>query len=153
MVFCKNCGKEIGDAKFCQYCGSSNDHNATVTINLVQNDLFTTIKEKIMQIGHEKLIKLIAWISTIINLIIRVVKNEIEVVYSVTYAQDDYYVISESGRNYMLLVIALQIILSVFLYRNAKKKEIAVSKKVIVLSAILLGIQILAMVMRFPAPY
>ncbi len=105
-----------------------------------------------MQIGHEKLIKLIAWISTFINLIIRVVKNEIEVVYNFL-AQDDYYVVSESGRNYMLLVFALQIILSAFVYRNAKKKEIVVSKKVIVLSVVLLAIQILAMVMRFPAPY
>ena len=103
-MFCKNCRKDIGDAKFCQYCGNQNDSNPNATVNLIQNDLFATIKDKIKQIGQVKLIKLTSIISTIINIIIRIVNNEIEVVYNFL-AQDDYLVISESGRSYMLIVI------------------------------------------------
>lgn len=151
-MFCKNCGKDIGDAKFCQYCGNQNDSNPNVTVNLIQNDLFATIKDKIKQIGQVKLIKLTSIISTIINIIIRIVNNEIEVVYNFL-AQDDYLVISESGRSYMLIVIALQIIISLFLYRNAKKEQTNISMKVIALFVISLVIQVLAMVLRIPAPY
>lgn len=151
-MFCKNCGKDIGDAKFCQYCGSQNEGNPNVTVNLIQNDLFTTIKDKIKQIGQGKLIKLISIISILINIIIRIVNNEIKVVYNFL-AQDDYLVISESGRNYMLIVIALQTIISLFLYRNARKEETNISKNVIILFVISLVIQVLAMVLQLPAPY
>ena len=40
------------------------------------------LKDKIKQIGQEKLIKLTSIISTIINIIIRIANNEIEVVYN-----------------------------------------------------------------------
>lgn len=151
-MFCKNCGKDIGDAKFCPYCGSQNEGNPNVTVNLSQNYLFTTFKDKIKQIGQGKLIKLISIISIIINIIIRIVNNEIKVVYNFL-AQDDYFVISESGRNYMLFVIALQIIISIFLYQNAKKEQTNISKNVIVLFVISLVIQVLTMVLQLPAPY
>lgn len=151
-MFCKNCGKDIGEAKFCQYCGSSNDVNNNITINLVQNDFIKTIKEKIVQIGQEKLIKLTAIIATIINVIIRVVNNEIEVVYSLL-AQDDYFVVSDTGRTYMLIVIAIQVVLSTLLYSNAKKSQILISKKATVLSVILIAVQIFAILLRLPAPY
>ena len=151
-MYCKNCGKDIGDAKFCQYCGNQNDGNANVTVKLIGSDLFTTIEDKIKQIGHEKLIKLTLMLSTVINIILRILNNEIEVVYNFL-AQDDYYVLSESGRNYILIVIALQIIISLFLYRNAKKAQTLISKKVIVLFVISLVIQVWVMVLRLPAPY
>lgn len=152
-MYCKNCGKDIGDAKFCQYCGSQNEGNPNVTVNLIQNDLFTTIKDKIKQIGQEVLIKFIAAIAVVINLIIRIANNEIEVVYSITFAQDDYFVVSQSGRNYMLIVCALQIIVSLFLFQNAKKEQNNISKKAIVLFVISLAVQVLAMTLRIPAPY
>lgn len=152
-MFCQNCGKDMGGAKFCQYCGGSNDAPPSVTVNLIQNDVFTTLRDKIKQIGQERLIKFIAVMAAVINVIIRIANNEIEVVYSVTFAQDDYLVLSESGRNYMLIVCALQIVISLFLFRNAKKEQTHISKKAIVLFVISLAIQVLAMVLRVPAPY
>ena len=151
-MFCKNCGKDIGDANFCQYCGYSNDSNPNITVNLIQKDLLETVKDKIKQIGHSKLIKIVAIISAIISVIIRIVSNEIEVVYY-ALAQDDYLVVSESGRKYMVILIALQAIITLFLFSNAKKEQIKNSRGTITLFIISLLIQILSMVLRFPAPY
>lgn len=152
IMFCKNCGKDIGEAKFCQYCGSSNDDNTNITVNLVQKDFIKTVKEKIALIGREKLIKLTAIIAAIINVIIRVANNEIEVVYSLL-AQDDYFVVSDTGRKYMLIVIAIQVIVSALLYSNAKKSQIAISKKATILSVVSITVQLFAMLLRLPAPY
>lgn len=151
-MFCKNCGKDIGEARFCQFCGTASDGNNNITVNIVQNDFIKTFKDKVMQIGEEKLIKLTAIIATIINVIIRVVNNEIEVVYSLL-TQDDYFVISDTGRIYMLMIIAIQIIASVLLYNNARKNQTVVSKKCVILSVTLVAVQIFVMLLRLPAPY
>ena len=151
-MFCKNCGKDIGDAKFCQYCGGSNDSTPNVIVNISRNDLFATIKDKIKQIGQEKLIKVISIVAAAVSIIIRIVHNEIEVVYNFL-AQDDYYVVSSTGRIYMLIVMALQVVLSLFLYKSAKNEQVKISKKTIIVFTIFLAIQVLAMILRIPAPY
>ncbi len=153
-MFCKNCGKDIGDAKFCQYCGSSNEEKQTnITVNLIQEDFVKKIKEKIFEIGHEKLLKLTSLIATIISIIVRIAKNEIETVYGVVLTQDDYFVISDIGRKYMIVVILIQLAISVLLYNNAKKAQAIVSKKTLLLVAASIIIQIFAMILRLPAPY
>lgn len=149
-MFCKNCGKDIGEARFCQFCGTPSDESNNITVNVVQNDFIKTLGEKIAQIGQEKLITLIAIISTIINIIIRIANNEIVTVYSLL-AQDDYFVISNTGRTYMLLVIVIQIITHILLYNNAKKNQSIVSKKSIALAIILIAIQVFAMLLKLPA--
>lgn len=151
-MYCKNCGKDIEDAKFCQYCGKPNNENLNVTVNVIQKDLLTTVKGKIKQIGQGKLIKLITIIATIINIIIRIVNNEIKVVYSLL-SQEDYFVVSEKGRTYMLIIIVLEIITTFCLYKNAKKDKTKISKGTFVLLVFSLIIQILAMLLQLPAPY
>ena len=151
-MFCKNCGKDIGDAKFCQYCGYSNDINPNTTANPNQNNLFTTIKDGINQIGYNKLIDFLSMISAIISIAIRIINNEIEVIYYFL-AQDDYFVISESGRKYIIIVIALQTIITLFYFLCTKKEQIKNPTQTIVLFIVSLVIQILAMMLRIPAPY
>ncbi len=114
--------------------------------------LFTTIKDKISQIGQNKLVKIITIIITIINMIVRRVNNEIKVVYSFL-AQDDYFVVSEKGRTYMLIIIALHILITFCLCKSAKKEERKVSKGTTVLVIFSLIIQVLAMLLQIPAPY
>ena len=151
-MYCKKCGKDIGEAKFCQYCGNSNDCTVGENVNSPNNDFLTTIKNKIKEIGHEKLIKLIAFFSVVISVIIRIIHNEIETVYDIL-VQEDYFVVSDIGRKYMLFMVVVQCVLSAFLYTNAKKEQTIVSKKTVFLFAVSLAVQILAMVLRFPAPY
>ncbi len=154
-MFCRNCGKDIGDAKFCQYCGKPSGEESKNT-HWLQNELFIGIKNKIKQIikgiGQEKLLNLIAWISAIMSIVIRIVNNEIKTVYDFL-TQEDYFVVSENGRKYMLIIIVFQIVISLLLYGNAKKERINISKTTIVLFFVSLVIQILATVVKLPAPY
>ena len=151
-MFCRNCGKEIGDAKFCPHCGQISGIEAPVAKEEKFSDLLVILKKKIGKIGHERLIRIIACIATVINIIIRITENEIEVV-RVALAYDDYYVISEDGKTKMLIVLGIHILAAVLLWYDGKKSSISVSKKTVIISLALLVIQIVAMLLRFPAPY
>ena len=151
-MFCKNCGKDIGDAKFCQHCGNSNESIPKITVEVSQKDFFAVVKDKIKQIGQGKLLKVISIIAAIVNIVIRVVNNEIEVVYY-ALAQDDFFVLSEEGRKYMIIVIALQSVLALFLHSNARKENVIIPNSSRVIFVVSLIIQVLAMVLRLPAPY
>ena len=148
-MFCKNCGKDIGDAKFCQYCGFCNDNTPKSSGSV---EFLKAAEEKIIKFGHNKVINIISGLFLIISLIIRIVNNEIDIVY-VLFAQDDYYVISEGGRTAVIVLIAIQVISSVLLYIHARYKRISVSIGVVAFFLISVVIQILMISIRLPAPY
>lgn len=147
-MFCKNCGKEIGEAKFCQYCGNQNSDTPTQN----DKDLFTRLKVGVNKIGYEKLLKYISLILGIISVIIRFLNNETQTVYNFL-AQDDYLVISANGRNYILIALAIQIVLSFFFIKCAKQDNIPIAKKTYILPIVSVVVMILAMVIKLPAPY
>ena len=151
-MFCRNCGKDIGDAKFCQYCGKQKDGDSAITIKLVQSDFIKTAIKRIDAIGTDKLIASLAAVSAIISIIIRFLNTEILTVYHV-FAEDDYFTISKRGRTSILVVVIIQTLISFLLYRNAKKAEGSIAKRSIILFIISLLIQIMAMILKFPAPY
>lgn len=147
-MFCKNCGKEIGEAKFCQYCGSQNID----TPNQTGKDLFADFKNQINKIGYDKLVKSISLILGIISIIIRFLNNETQTVYHFL-AQDDYLIINATGRNYILIALAIQIVLSAFLIKSAKQDKTPIAKKSYILPIVSVVVMILAMVIKLPAPY
>lgn len=147
-VFCKNCGKEIGEAKFCQYCGTQNSDTPTQN----DKDLFTRLKVSVNKIGYEKLLKYISLILGIISVIIRFLNNETQTVYNFL-AQDDYLVISANGRNYILIALAIQIVLSFFFIKCAKQDNLPIAKKTYILPIVSVVVMVLAMVIKLPAPY
>lgn len=147
-MFCKNCGKEIGEAKFCQYCGNQNSDTPTQN----DKDLFTRLKVSVNKIGYEKLLKYISLILGIISVIIRFLNNETQTVYNFL-AQDDYLVISANGRNYILIALAIQIVLSFFFIKCAKQDNLPIAKKTYILPIVSVVVMILAMVIKLPAPY
>ena len=152
-MFCKKCGKDIGDAKYCQYCGNCNDDTSKSTISTdIFKDIVKFAGENITKFGHDRLINIISWLSMIISLIVRIVCNEIEVVY-VLFVSDDYFVISEGGKAFVIVLMVIQALSSVLLYVHARYKSIVIPKRLIVLFIISLVIQILMISIRLPAPY
>lgn len=151
-MFCRKCGKEIGDSKFCSECGepviSNSVHRQTENLN----EIFSTLTRKVKKIGHEKLLKVVCVLSTVINLIIRITNNSITVVYS-ALAQDDYYCISEEGKKWTLIVIAIEIALSILFWLDARKNQMPISKIGITFGAIMLLIQLAIAFINVPAPY
>lgn len=147
-MFCKNCGKEIGEAKFCQYCGSSND----IGIKSDKKDFFGSIKQFIEKTGYDRLIKSTSLILGVISVIIRFLNNETQTVYHFL-AQDDYLIISTNGRNYILIALAIQIVLSFFFIKCAKQDNVSIAKKTYILPIVSVVVMILAMVIKLPAPY
>lgn len=147
-MFCKNCGKEIGDAKFCQYCGGSNSQETLQN----KKDWFADLKNLVAKTGYDKLLKLSSLILGAVSVIIRLLNNEVQTVYHLL-AQDDYLIISTNGRNYILIALAIQILLSVFFIECAKKEKAPIAKKTYLLTVASLVIMILAIVLKIPAPY
>lgn len=88
-MFCRKCGKEIGDSNFCSECGEPVNSNSVHTQTVKVNEIFSMLFVKVKEIGHEKLLKLACALSTVINLIVRITNNSITVVYS-ALAQDDF---------------------------------------------------------------
>ena len=151
-MFCVKCGQEIGEAKFCQYCG----YPATATP--VQNNVpsseyaYKPLLVRLQEFDYGKLISIVSVVLAAIGMFIRYGNNEIETVrYGLAF--DDYYVISEEGRSKIVTVIMIHIILTgilIYLGMNSKKK---VSVFPILLAVVALGVLIAAMTMRFGAPY
>lgn len=147
-MFCRNCGKEIGKVNFCQYCGSQNIDTAKQN----EKDSFADLKNRIDKIDCDKLLKSISLILTAISVLIRFLNNETQTVYHFL-AQDDYLIISETGRNCILIVLAIQIALSVILIKCAKKNETLIAKKSYILPIVSVVVMILAIFIKLPAPY
>lgn len=147
-MFCRKCGKEIGEVKFCPFCGEETEMNHS---NAAYKGTAHEVMQKIRNFGQVKLINIISLFSALIGVIVRIKNNEIEVVYS-ALASDDYFVLSEQGKVAMLWIMAVQILLCGILYYDAKKTSY-IFKSDMVLAIVMLAVQVLAMVLRMPAPY
>ena len=152
-MYCRNCGKDIGDSKFCPECGTSSGDAPVNSQSFQIGPVVESLKQKVKAFGHEKLFRIISGAAAAVNVAIRLFHNEIETEYSVTFAQDDYFVISEQGRTWMLVCFVVQLLLMGLTWYDAKKENIAVSKKTIILAAGLLLVQVVALMLKFPAPY
>ena len=46
-MFCKNCGREINDSKFCMYCGTRQENDIALTLETKeQSDILEKAVEK-----------------------------------------------------------------------------------------------------------
>ena len=152
-MFCKYCGTELAeDAKFCQSCGKSADSAPQKTANPAQKVQPAPSQNSTNAKSYGSFINLTALCAAMVNIIIRVFHNDIETV-RVALALDDYYVVSETGRNYMITAMVVQCILSALLYTVAKTQQVKVSWRACLLTIVSLAIQVTAMLLRLPAPY
>jgi len=151
-MFCRKCGKEIGNSNFCSECGEPVNCNSVQGQNEKLNEMLFALTEKVKTIGYEKLLKVVCALSTVINLIIRITNNSITVVYS-ALASDDYFCISEEGKQWTLIVLAIEIILTILLWLGAKKDKMPITKKGIIFVAVMLVIQLAIAFINVPAPY
>lgn len=149
-MYCKNCGKETSDMAFCPHCGTA--INTDKETDTLVSDSKSGFMKSIKTYGHEKLIRIILCCAAVANIIVRFVNNIVIVEYYV-FAQDDYYVLSDTGRTWMLILFAVQLLSSAFLWYDAKKNKIVIAKKTFVLAAVLLAVQIIAYFIKIPAPY
>ena len=150
-MYCKKCGKDISEMKYCPWCGTPSDEKE----GLNQSDtkgFLTECRKKIKEIGHNKTAIIVAVLGSIINLILRFSNSELNTEYSL-FVQDDYYALSESGQTWMLILMALQIAGVIFLWYDGKKSADELSTKSYVLFAVLLAVQLLAFFLKIPAPY
>lgn len=162
-MFCRFCGKEIKDVKYCPYCGKSVD-KASFDLGTVKKAV-KIIQKYLLAVGYNKLFMLTAIIGTVINFIIRICCNEVTTVH-VALAQDDYYRLSGAGRVWSIIFILIQILICAALVYFTKKKDDHLSqldstgtefeiieKKTYIVVGILLAIQIVMMLISIPAPY
>ena len=178
-MFCRFCGKEINDVKYCPHCGKSVD-KASFDADAIKKAA-ANIKKAALTVGYNKLFMLTAIIGTVINFIVRICCNEITVV-RVALVQDDYYRLSGLGRVWTVVIILIQILIYAALWFDAKKgrsrssdfvsdntetglteserepdascvNSAVIEKKAYIIAGILLLIQIAVMLLSIPAPY
>lgn len=151
-MFCRNCGQEIGDARFCRYCGTAADGTGNGNTAGNQNNFFASLGNTVKKIGHGQLCNWLSVVFSGFGIVNRVLNNEIFTEFHIL-AQDDFLVISENGRTYGMIAVLLHSSLSAWLLWNAKKEQVSVPKKSFIVFALSLVIQVLAMTLRLPAPY
>ena len=149
-MFCRKCGKEIGDAKFCSFCGEPTEIEAKSDFDI--NRTAQVILEKVRTFGHVKLSYIISLVCAAIGIWIRIQNNVVEVVYS-ALASVDYFVLSEQGKTWMLFVIVLQVLFCGIILYDARKTGVDAWRKGVSCAIAMLVVQILAMTLRLPAPY
>lgn len=154
-MFCRNCGKDIGDSKFCPNCGQS---AALETPAAPTGNTPDSLIKKIRVIGHGRLMTLPSLAATAISIVIRLCNNELETVYSML-SSDDYFVLAESARGWILALMGLQILWDAFLLYDYKREadEFPMACDFptgsVIGAIFLLAVQAAAMLLRFPAPY
>lgn len=151
-MYCRKCGKDIEEDSFCKYCGEAAQEGMARDEGISFSESLMKIREKIRVFGHEKLINIVSWVAAVVGVANRIMHNEIEVVYSVL-AQDDYYVLAEESREFAIAIIGIQIILCGLLMYDVNKRKIWVGKGMYVSFVITLLIQMVALMLRIPAPY
>lgn len=109
-MFCKKCGKDIGDAKFCPWCGQATDEKEK-TLSVLADFSFkegvSVLFKKIEEFGYAKAWNCTTILATIAGLAVRVFSNNIKVKYyeGMSWLQDDYFAISENGRNIIICIM------------------------------------------------
>ena len=157
-MFCKKCGKDIGDAKFCPWCGQATDEKEK-TLSVLADFSFkngvSVLFKKIEQFGYAKAWNCTTILATIAGLAVRVFSNDIKVKYyeGMSWLQDDYFAISENGRNTIICIMVAELLLSLLLRFLDKKGETTIKKCQYILLGISLLLQIGMITIQFPAPW
>ena len=173
-MFCRFCGKEIENVKYCPHCGKSVDK---VSLNAdTVNKAVANVKKTALAVGYNRLFMLTSVIGTVVNVIIRICNNEITTV-RVALAQDDYYRLSGPGRVWSVVIVLIQLLIYAALWYDTKKRvnrssvseddhlktelngketgseSCEIAKKSYIIAGILLVIQVAVMLISIPAPY
>lgn len=153
-MFCRSCGKEIReDANFCPHCGHrerGDMQKAAVQINVT--GMMQKINALIGKIGFSKLVAILSSVTAVVNVLIRICSNEIVTEYSLL-AQDDFLVITDAGRTWILVITALYAIMSVGMLYLRKKEGEALEHKSLLIMAAAVVVSLLVLFLRIPAPY
>jgi len=148
-MFCANCGKEIGDAKFCQYCGNPTNSVQQKTENPAQKVQPAPSKNSTNAKSYGSFINLISLCGAMVSILIRIIHNTEEEIWDI-FSSEISYIVSETGRNYMITVMVVQGILSALFYTLAKTARVKVPGKVCIWMIVSLIIQVVAMLLRVP---
>ena len=149
-MFCPKCGKELTDsANFCSSCGYKINSNCNYSIYERISILLDALFKKY---EANWIIKKIAAISTLLSIAIRIVCNEVYTVYSLL-AQDDWFVISDSGKRLIIAVNIVTILLYAGIVAYGKTKGFHTEKKSLIAAIVGIAISVLCMLFRIPAPY
>ena len=148
-MFCVKCGREIGDAKFCQFCGQP---TSAVPMQNGTSQVLEKVSEKLKEFGYGKLISIASVVWAAVGVFIR---SRNEVLETVRYglAFDDYYVISEEGRSKIVTVMMIHIVLTIILFWLGKKSKDRIPMLAILLAVVAIGVMVAAMTVRISAPY
>ena len=151
-MFCKYCGKQIiENSKFCQYCGNSLSYIETNGGNNGDNSLISSHKTvKKSEINQFSVLLSLTFL--VFSFIVRFTMQEL-VTIRYFLAFDDCYVLTDTGRVLLILFMAIQV-LGLFYLRVLginKNKPIKVSAYILLVVALI--VEILLIIVRFPAPY
>ncbi len=153
-MFCKNCGSEIrDDVNFCPHCGyGKNTQDSAKGFEVDVSKLFQKLQSFLEKLDFSKLLKLSAVFVTAINILIRFCSNKIVTEYSLL-AQDDYIVVSDSGKVWIWIITVLYALLCAGLVYWRKKKELSVERNAVIAVIAAVAVSVIAVVLRLPAPY
>ncbi|MBO4433474.1 MAG: zinc-ribbon domain-containing protein [Clostridia bacterium] len=151
-MFCKYCGKQIiENSKFCQYCGNSLSYIETNGGNNGDNSLISSHKTvKKSEINQFSVLLSLTFL--VFSFIVRFTMQEL-VTIRYFLAFDDCYVLTDTGRVLIIIFMAIQV-LGLFYLRVLginKNKPIKVSAYILLVVALI--VEILLIIVRFPAPY
>ena len=76
-MFCKNCGREINDSKFCMYCGTKQESNIVVmpaSENTIRDNTEKSREEKQVDHNSRKNIKGILFACLLIVILLLIAK-------------------------------------------------------------------------------
>lgn len=149
-MYCRNCGKEIGEDSFCKFCGEPTQAGAARKDKINFMEHFESVREKIRVFGHDRLIHILSWLAAAVGVINRFMHNEIETVY-VALAQDDYYVLAAESSGFAQTIIWIQVVICGLLCADVWSRKIWISKGAYVSFVVTLLIQLGALLLRIPA--
>lgn len=153
-MFCRACGKEIrDDAIFCPYCGhKEREKTGKIELNVDFSGIVQKGKQLIDKVGVVKLVNALSVTVGGINLLIRVFSNQVVTEY-VALAQDDYYVLTDAGRNWMIVIMVLYAALCGGLLYHENKRGIKINNQSAFTVVGVLVLSIILISLRIPAPY
>ena len=145
-MFCTNCGKEIGEVKFCSYCGAP-VKTAKKSNESAQSRL-QEFRENVRIYGHARITNIISVVCAVLAILIRWTNTAEEIGWVTAVGLGTFYVISEQGKTWLTYLIALQVVSSGVVLLDAKKADIGIPKSTWFFAIATLAIEILAIKLR-----
>lgn len=152
-MYCKFCGKEIDEnVSFCQYCGGNIKGESTRSNGINIEDTVKNFKSLLEKLDFAKFMSVFSVVLFILSIIIRFTSQEvITVQYFLAY--DDYYVLSASGKFWILFFVFIQAAVLFACNYFGKKHNKAIKMKYNILPLIAIIIEIILAFLQLPAPY